>query len=415
MNLGLVEKSLLGTMLKENFLVLDSGLKAHYFASQIHKSLFICMEKLAQENKVVDFISITAAVDFVEANYLVDLNRFANPNTFDQNKEILIEKWREREKAVLLTQAQEENWSLDDIQQGVELLQNNQSDDVQDHVLNYLVSQYEKPFQELETKMGVPTGLQEIDINLNGFQDKELIILAARPSMGKTDTLNHFALQAGWAGYLPIVFSLEMGLQQMCDRLIATTGAFSRLKLRNPNRYLDEKQKGRWMKTLERVHRAGIYIDDRGGLTVTKIKAKARSVMKANPEKHPVIFIDYLQIIRPEGEAFSQNHAIGKISADLKQMAKDFACPVVVLSQLSRNVEQRHDKRPVMSDLRDSGNIEQDADVIAFLYREDYYGTESNIKNIMEINIAKNRNGPTGTVCVKYLKEIGTLMNIQNN
>ncbi|WP_301107160.1 DnaB-like helicase C-terminal domain-containing protein [Sporosarcina sp.] len=138
---------------------------------------------------------------------------------------------------------------------------------------------------------------------------------------------------------------------------------------------------------------------------VSQIKATARKIMKENPNKQPIIFIDYLQIIRPDGNPGNQTQSIGQISADLKNMAKEFNCPVVVLSQLSRAVEQRHDKRPLMSDLRDSGNIEQDADVVAFLYRDDYYHKRSTPRDELEIEITKHRNGPTGRVTVTYIKE----------
>ncbi|MEK4025969.1 replicative DNA helicase [Sporosarcina sp. FSL W7-1283] len=191
-----------------------------------------------------------------------------------------------------------------------------------------MIQQYERPFTPLDETNGTTTGLAGLDLVLNGFQNSEFIVVAARPSMGKTDTLNHFALSAGWNGHLPI------------------------------------------------------------------------------------IFIDYLQIIRPDGNPANQTQAIGQISADLKNMAKEFSCPVVVLSQLSRAVEQRQDKRPLMSDLRDSGNSEQDADVVAFLYRADYYHKESIPADELEIDIAKHRNGPTGKVVVTYIKETGKLQDM---
>lgn len=160
------------------------------------------------------------------------------------------------------------------------------------------------------------------------------------------------------------------------------------------------------------IDNANIEIDDRAGLTVPQIRATARKIIKSNSGKKPIILIDYLQIIRGTNIRDNQTQAIGQISWDLKQMAKEFNCPVVCLSQLNRSVEQRQDKRPVMSDLRDSGNIEQDADVIAFLYRDDYYSKESESKNILEFIIAKHRNGPTGTVSAAYIKDTGRLSNI---
>ncbi len=199
----------------------------------------------------------------------------------------------------------------------------------------------------------------------------------------------------------------------MIDRLIAATGGYSRLRMRNPYLYFTDTQNEQWTEAMMKLDESSIHIDDRSALKVSQIKETARKIIKENPGRHPVIFIDYLQIIRPDGNPGNQTQMIGQISADLKNMAKEFNCPVVVLSQLSRAVEQRQDKRPLMSDLRDSGNIEQDADVVAFLYREDYYKAKAVPTNELEIVIAKKRNGPTGRVKISYFKESGTLSEIE--
>ena len=247
----------------------------------------------------------------------------------------------------------------------------------------------------------------------NGFQDGELFILAARPSMGKTDTLDHFAISAGLKGHLPIVFSLEMKRETLIDRLIAAVGSINRLNMRDPYTTMSDEQKAKWTQAIGILSTANIEIDDCPGMTVPQIRASARKLIKQNPDKKPIIFIDYLQIIRGNNPRDNQTQIIGQISWDLKQMAREFNCPVVCLSQLNRSVEQRQDKRPIMSDIRDSGNIEQDADVIAFLYRDEYYSKESEAKNQLEIILAKHRNGPTGTVTAAYVKETGRLLNIE--
>lgn len=412
MNFELTEKSLLGTMLNENYLILDSDIKAAYFQTHLHKRIFDCMKTLAQQGKAVDYITLLTMTDPKEiggANYLADLNRFANPVLFDQHKKLLIDQWRELEKSKLLTRAQMENWTIEEVQRALDSLQDAHNDSDDTSLTSYLVSQYERPFYPSEKSRDITTGLQDLDSMLDGFQNNEFTVIAGRPSMGKTDILNHFALHAGWNGHLPIIFSLEMSHEQMGDRLIAVTGEYSRLKMRDPYIFMDEKQKEDWTTTLTRLNAAKIHIDDRSALTVNVIKAKARTIIRANPDKRPIIFIDYLQIIKPESQSYNQTYVIGEISSELKRMAKEFGCPVVVLSQLSRRVEQRDDKRPIMSDLRDSGNIEQDADVVAFLYREDYYDKETALNGVLEISIAKNRNGPTGNICVKYCKETGNL------
>ena len=166
------------------------------------------------------------------------------------------------------------------------------------------------------------------------------------------------------------------------------------------------------MPALSRLDSANIHIDERAGLKVSEMKATARKIINTEPQLKPIIFIDYLQIIQGDLQYGNRTEIVGQISSDLKQMAKEFNCPVVCLSQLNRGVETRDNKRPMMSDLRDSGNIEQDADVIGFLYRDDYYDKDTDAPNLLEINIAKYRNGPTGTVTVQYVKETGVLNNI---
>lgn len=410
----LAEKSLLGTMLKENYLIADSGLSTEHFTTQIHKNIFSCMQELVTTNRAADYITLLTLREPSEiggANYLADLGNFVHPIKFDQYREIVVAQWQENMKRQILNQSQQENWSIAEVQTALDKLLDDHTQ-VNTSIKMDLVKMAERPYQPTAVKKGVTTGLRDLDTLLNGFQKKELTIIAARPSMGKTDTMNHLALSAGWAGYLPIVFSLEMSRETLIDRLIATTGSFNRTKMRDPHSYFSEEQKKKWMPTIGRLNEARIEIDDRAGLTVPQIRANARKIIKANPQLEPIILIDYLQIIRGNNPRDNQTQIIGQISWDLKQMAKEFNCPVVCLSQLNRSVEQRQDKRPMMSDLRDSGNIEQDADVIAFLYRDDYYDKESESKNILEIITAKHRNGPTGTVSVAYVKETGRLVNI---
>ena len=409
------EKSLLGTMLNENYLISDSGIRTDFFVSTIHKNIFTCMQQLNTENKPVDYITIMTMKEPAElggANYLSELSNFANSTRFDQYKELVTANWKERTKGQLLQEAQTENWSIAEIQKTFDSLQENDTTAEDISIRADLVKMYERPYQPKKEVDSVTTGLVDLDKMLDGFQPNELTIIAARPSMGKTDVLNHLALHAGKAGNLPIIFSLEMGRASMIDRLIASSGGYNRLRMRNPYEHFTAEQKDKWVPSLTDLDSANIHIDDRAGLTTGQIKARARQVIKLNKGKKPIIYIDYLQIIRPDDPRDNPNQAIGKISNDLKQMAKEFGCPVVCLSQLSRAVEQRQDKRPMMSDLRDSGNIEQDADVIGFLYRDDYYNKESENQDILEINIAKHRNGPTGTISTAYIKDTGIIYSI---
>lgn len=413
-NIELVEKSLLGSMFQENYLITDSNIDTDAFTKQFHKNIFSGMRELVSQSKAVDYITLLStrvAAELGGANYVADLRNFANVAKFDDYRTILLNDWKERRKKNILVQAQSEDWSIFEIQKAldkIELDENAEDTSIEQD----LIAMAERPYKQQTDTRGIMSGLLDLDKMLNGFHPAELTILAARPSMGKTDTMNHLALRAGWDGHLPIIFSIEMPKNTLVDRLIATTGNYNRLKMRDPYQYFSEEQKATWMQTMANLDQANVHIDERSGLKTAQIKAKARQIIKANPGKKPIILIDYLQIIRPDKPQANRAEQIGQISWDLKQIAKELNCPVICLSQLNRKVEEREDKRPIMSDLRDSGNIEQDADVIAFLYRDDYYNAESEDKNTLEINIAKQRNGPTGGVKVAYIKDTGRLLSI---
>lgn len=410
-----IEKSILGSMLAENYLLVDSEVKQDYFISHIHKNIFGCMQALLAKRRPADFVTVLTMMEpsaLGGANYLAELTNFASTTKFDRYVDMMREAWKNREKNKILLQAKEEDWEIGAIQHAFEELEQEGSGGLETSIKMDLVKMGERPYEEKQHIPGVPTGLADLDKLLDGFQPAELIIIAARPSMGKTDTLNHFALQAGLAGYKPIIFSLEMSRTSMIDRFIAITGGYNRLRMRNPYTHFTDQQKSNWLPTLGRLSEANIHIDDRAGLTVSQMRAAARKVMHTEPKLKPIIFVDYLQIIRGDSPSHNRTEVVGQISNELKQMAKEFNCPVVCLSQLNRSVESRDNKRPVMSDLRDSGNIEQDADVISFLYRDDYYNKETDKPNLLEIRIAKHRNGPTGTTTVGYVKETGILHNI---
>jgi replicative DNA helicase len=234
-------------------------------------------------------------------------------------------------------------------------------------------------------------------------------IIAARPSMGKTDVMLHFAKMTGWDGYLPLVFSLEMPEKLITSRLIASTGGFNRTKMRDPKRMLTQNQKNQWSDVIGHLGTTHIQIFDGAGQTIAEMRAKTRKLISQFPNKKPILFIDYLTLIS-SGQYYGGNShlQVTEISKALKTMAKEFDCPVICLAQLNRSVESRSDKRPMMSDIRESGSVEQDADVIMFLYRDVYYDKNSE-NHFLEIIVSKNRNGPVGTVKVNYSGDTGTI------
>lgn len=408
-----LEQSILATMLEENYLILDSQLKPEMFYGQYHRQLFKMMQQLAAEGHPADYLTLSARFEEIQTigvSYLTELLKFADAEKFDDYIQLLREVWRDRQKAQILFQATEGDWSIQKI---IEQLDNTQleANMTDASIIQDLVEMHNRPYEDVETGGMVVPHIHELGLLIDGFRPGELTIIAARPSMGKTDVMNNLALYAGWQGHLPIVFSLEMSKTTLLDRLIATTGNYSRLKMRNPKMLFNDDQKANWLYVLDRVNKSNVHIDDRSGLTVAQIRSQARRIIRKHPDKTPIIFIDYLQIIQADDDSDYSAMAMSKISRALKQMAREFECPVICLAQLNRNVENRGNKRPVMSDLRDSGSIEQDADIIILLYRNSYYKdpeeADPNAPDRLELIVAKNRNGPTGTASTFYNKITG--------
>ena len=253
---------------------------------------------------------------------------------------------------------------------------------------------------------GVPTGFVDFDRMTSGLQPGDLIVLAARPSMGKTalaiNIAEHVAVNEG----LPVaVFSMEMGASQLAVRIVGSIGRVDQGHLRTGK--LSDDEWPRLTEAIEKLRNVSLHIDETPGLTPSELRANARRLAR-QCGKLGLIVVDYLQLMSGSSSSSGDNRAteIGEISRGLKMLAKELQCPVIALSQLNRSVEQRTDKRPMMSDLRESGAIEQDADVIMFIYRDDYYNKESKEPGVAEIIIGKQRNGPTGTVKLAFLKPL---------
>ncbi|GAB2835664.1 replicative DNA helicase [Comamonas piscis] len=252
---------------------------------------------------------------------------------------------------------------------------------------------------------GVPTGFADLDRMTSGLQAGDLVVLAARPSMGKTsfavNIAEHVALNEG----LPVaIFSMEMGAAQLAVRIVGSIGRVNQGNLRTGK--LTDEEWPRLSEAIERLRTVSLHIDESPGLTPSELRANSRRLAR-QCGKLGLIVVDYLQLMSGSGSAASSDNRateLGEISRGLKMLAKELQCPVIALSQLNRSVEQRTDKRPMMSDLRESGAIEQDADIIMFIYRDDYYNKESSEPNVAEVIIGKQRNGPTGTVKLFFQK-----------
>lgn len=254
---------------------------------------------------------------------------------------------------------------------------------------------------------GVPTGFYDFDRMTSGMQAGDLIVLAARPSMGKTALAINIAEHVALNEQLPVaVFSMEMGASQLAIRIVGSIGRIDQGHLRTGK--LTDDEWPRLTEAIEKLRNVQLHIDETPGLTVSELRANARRLARQCGGKLGLIVVDYLQLMSVSSSMSEENRAtaVGEISRGLKMLAKELGCPVIALSQLSRGVESRTDKRPMMSDLRESGAIEQDADVIMFIYRDDYYNKDSREPGVAEVIISKQRNGPTGTVKLAFLKPL---------
>jgi replicative DNA helicase len=249
---------------------------------------------------------------------------------------------------------------------------------------------------------GVPTGFTDLDARTSGLQPGDLVIVAGRPSMGKTAFSMNIAEHVAVETHLPVaVFSMEMGGAQLVMRMLGSVGRLDQHVLRTGKLGDEDWQKLTF--AIGKLSEAPMYIDETPALTALEVRARARRLARQHGGKLGLIVLDYLQLMSGSGRGDNRSSELGEISRGLKGLAKELQVPVIALSQLSRSVEQRPNKRPMMSDLRESGAIEQDADIIIFMYRDEYYNADSPDKGLAEAIIGKHRNGPTGTVRLAFV------------
>ena len=250
---------------------------------------------------------------------------------------------------------------------------------------------------------GVPSGFKELDKLTSGFQPGNLVILAARPSMGKSALALCIAANLGVRKQVPVaLFTLEMSKIEVTQRLMCSEAKVESQRVSNGR--LAQDDWSRLTASCDKLMKAPIYVDDSGSITMMELRSKARR-LKAREPKLGLVVVDYLQLMTSGTTMENRVQEVSQISRQLKVLARDLDVPILALSQLSRAVEQRHDKRPILSDLRESGSIEQDADLVFFVYRDEYYNPEeSDQQGIAELILSKHRNGPTGTVKLSFLK-----------
>lgn len=416
------EKSVLGSILldKDALYEVLEILKPEDFYSEMHKEIYTAVIELYKKNQPVDILTLSEelkkrkSLEVVGGRAYIALLSTVVPSTSNviEYAKIVGEKAILRRLIGTAGEIIEKGYQektdssevLDFAERGIfEIAQSRQKKDyalIKD-VLWDNISKIDEMSKLEGSITGLTTGFIDLDSRTSGLQKSDLIILAARPSMGKTAFALNIAQQAAVKSKAKVlIFSLEMSRDQLGQRMLSMESRIEIQKLKTGN--LERRDWDQIHIALDALSRTSIYIDDTPGVTAMEIKNKCR---RLKTEKGlDLIVIDYLQLMSYEGRAESRQQEITALSRFLKQLAREMECPVVVLSQLSRAPEQRNDHRPILSDLRESGSIEQDADIVMFLYRDEYYNPETTDKpNICEVNIAKQRSGPTGSIELTWL------------
>ncbi len=416
------EQAIIGSMLTDKDAVIASieVLKETDFYREDNRAIYSAILNLYNRAEPVDIITVKAELESMGKfeqvgglEYLASLPEKV-PTTANASKYIKIVE----EKSLLRNLIQTANEIIDsgyDPTQEVEDIMENAEKKIfnvmQDKnqkgvtpikdVLVDSFTQLEELYNRKQHVTGVPSGFPELDQRTAGFQKSDLILIAARPAMGKSAFALNIATYAAIKAKVPVaIFSLEMSKEQMVNRMLCSEAMVDSNKIRTGK--LEDEDWAKLAGSIGPLSEAEIYIDDTPGISVMEIRAKCR---KLKLEKNiGMVVIDYLQLIQGNNKRNgSREQEISEISRSLKMLAKEINVPVIALSQLSRAVEQRQDHRPMLSDLRESGAIEQDADIVMFLYRDDYYNKESNKKDIAEVIIAKHRAGSLGTVDLLWM------------
>ncbi len=412
------EKSLLGAVLidEETLADISEHVTSKDFYEKRHAMIYDAMMRLYEKHKPVDLLTLTEELkrkkdlDTVGGSaYLTELTNYVPTAAHAEAYAELVAQKAVRRRLIkasgdisemgyneetsteeLLGKAEAELFSVSDQSLKQDLVSI-------ESILTDSFDRMEELHRNKGTLRGVRTGYRDLDNMTAGFQKSDLIILAARPAMGKTTLVTNFAVNVATMAKMPVLFfSLEMSKEQLVDRMLADASGVDAWNIRTGN--LSDDDFSKISEAMGELAEAPIFIDDTPGMTVLEMRTKARRAMHEQPLG--LIIIDYLQLMQSNGNNDFNNRvqAVSEISRGLKLIARELNVPVIALSQLSRSVESRSPQIPQLADLRESGSIEQDADIVMFIYREAYYNPETERENITDLIIAKHRNGPTGKV-----------------
>ena len=428
------EQSVIGSMIMDREAIIAAAdiLVADDFYQKQYGMIFQAMVELNTENKQVDLVTLqerlksmdvppeVSSLEFVRELLTVvptsaNVKQYAGivkeksilRNVIKVNEAITNECYLGRESADSILEETEK--------QLFKLLQSRGAEDITPikDVVMEAINRIEKASRQSGSVTGIPTGFTELDYRTAGLQPSDMILVAARPSMGKTAFALNLAAYAACKKHITTaIFSLEMSKVQLMNRFLAMESGVSAQNMRTGN-----LSDGEWEKLVEGaaiLGDSGLVIDDTPGISISDMRSKCRKIKLEN-DNLGLIIIDYIQLMTSNSRAESRQQEVSEISRSLKALARELNVPVIALSQLSRAVEQRPDHRPMLSDLRESGAIEQDADVVMFLYRDEYYKKDTDRPGVAEVIIAKQRNGPTGTVELAWIGDRQRFANLEKS
>ncbi|PEK39089.1 replicative DNA helicase [Bacillus pseudomycoides] len=419
------EQSVLGSIIIEGDLIKDCQLKPNQFSLPTHQAIFKAIRELEDAESPIDLVTVVEKLDsFINQiggiQFLVNLAEgVSTTKNFSYHEDLVIEAWKMRhaqEVAGDLYKRLQKDRDISVISNTIDELNAIEETGYSGEfdLKETLVGLYKKMQIDVGDLTGINTGYNDLNRMTSGLQTGDLIIVGARPAMGKTAFVLNVAYHAASSDTAVGIFSLEMGEEQLLKRMISSAGNVDATKMKNPKKLCNIKDWENISQAMGVINNLPLEIYDKANVTIQEIYAKTRKLKRKHPDKKVLMAIDYLQLIVGDPKhRGNRMQEIGEISRKLKLMARELDVCVIALSQLSRAVESRQDKRPLLSDLRETGQIEQDADLIAFLYREDYYDAETANKNITEIILAKQRNGPVGTVELAFIKEFSKFINLE--
>lgn len=427
------EQSLLGSILIDRDALLEAAeiMQAEDFYREAHQYIYQEIMGLTNKGEPVDLVTVCAALEnknlLIKAGgaaYIASLASMtptaahaAHYAAIVREKSLLRRLIRTATEIVGKSYGYVENVEefLDEMEQAIfEVARSRESKGFihLQHALEQTFEKLERLYDQKSGVTGIPTGFLDLDNLTSGLQPSDLVIIAARPGMGKTTLALNMASHIAVSQRLPLAFfSLEMSMDQLAQRLLCSFAEIDAHRLRQG--FLSSEHWSRITEAVGPLSEAPFFIDDSGAISVMEIRARAR---RLKLEKGlAAVFIDYLQLMRSHERSENRQQEISYISRSLKSLAKELNCPVIALSQLSRAVEQRTDKRPILSDLLESGGIEANADLVIFIYREDYYHKETENKYLTEIILAKQRNGPTGKIDLYFRDKFNKFVSVDKH